>query len=188
MVLYNRAVEQFNGREGETATFLSAFFVNSELRVGGFAPRHLKRCTILWTTWAQVIESVFMIELKVPQIGELSDWFNDEHSGSLVGTHIVHSGQGAAWVDQWPLPNALVLKVGTSFSLYGDAQALKLPSLQALVDGFVEAPKSFLPLLSEAFLAMKNWNRVVYVLEGPPQPQPGQMYWSKSLQDRMYCM
>ncbi len=40
-----RRIEQFNGREGETATFLSRSFFNSELRGGGFAPRHLKRST-----------------------------------------------------------------------------------------------------------------------------------------------
>ena len=39
------AVEQIIGREGETATFLSRFLVNSNLRVGGFAPRHLNRST-----------------------------------------------------------------------------------------------------------------------------------------------
>ncbi len=37
----NGAAQQINGREGETATFLWQFFFNSELRVGGFAPRHL---------------------------------------------------------------------------------------------------------------------------------------------------
>ncbi len=37
------AAEQFNGREGETATFLSRCFVSLNLRVGGFAPRHLSR-------------------------------------------------------------------------------------------------------------------------------------------------
>jgi hypothetical protein len=31
------------GREGETATFLKRSFFNSELRVFGFAPRHLSR-------------------------------------------------------------------------------------------------------------------------------------------------
>ena len=41
--------EQFNGREGETATFLKRSLVNSELRVGGFAPRHLSRyAAISW--------------------------------------------------------------------------------------------------------------------------------------------
>ena len=39
-----KRVEQFNGREGETATLLSRGLLNSELRGGGFAPRHLKRC------------------------------------------------------------------------------------------------------------------------------------------------
>ncbi len=38
-----RHAEQFNGREGETATLLSRSLVNSELCEGGFAPRHLKR-------------------------------------------------------------------------------------------------------------------------------------------------
>ncbi len=38
-----RHAEQINGREGETATFLSRCLLNSELRGGGFAPRHLSR-------------------------------------------------------------------------------------------------------------------------------------------------
>jgi len=38
-----RTAQQFNGREGETATFLSTFFIKLNLRGGGFAPRHLKR-------------------------------------------------------------------------------------------------------------------------------------------------
>ena len=41
------AAQQFNGREGETATFLSRFSVNSELRGFGFAPRHLNRWAFL---------------------------------------------------------------------------------------------------------------------------------------------
>ena len=36
-------VEQFNGREGETATFFSRCLFPLKLRGGGFAPRHLKR-------------------------------------------------------------------------------------------------------------------------------------------------
>ncbi len=39
--------EQFNGREGETATLLSTGLLNSELRGGGFAPRHLSRSVFL---------------------------------------------------------------------------------------------------------------------------------------------
>jgi hypothetical protein len=38
-----RRTEQFNGREGETATLLFGLSVSFTLRVGGFAPRHLKR-------------------------------------------------------------------------------------------------------------------------------------------------
>ncbi len=42
-------VEQFNGREGETATFLSRCLFTLTLRGGGFAPRHLSR-------WAASLE------------------------------------------------------------------------------------------------------------------------------------
>jgi len=38
-----RATEQFNGREGETATLLSTGLFTLNLRGGGFAPRHLSR-------------------------------------------------------------------------------------------------------------------------------------------------
>jgi hypothetical protein len=37
------AAEQFNGREGETATLLSRCVVTFSLREFGFAPRHLSR-------------------------------------------------------------------------------------------------------------------------------------------------
>jgi hypothetical protein len=43
----NGATEQFNGREGETATLLSRCPLNSELRGGGFAPRHLNRSVLI---------------------------------------------------------------------------------------------------------------------------------------------
>ena len=39
----NGGSQQINGREGETATFLSRRFVTLSLCVVGFAPRHLNR-------------------------------------------------------------------------------------------------------------------------------------------------
>ena len=45
--LCNRTGEQFNGREGETATLLSRCLVTLNLRGGGFAPRHLNRSAFL---------------------------------------------------------------------------------------------------------------------------------------------
>ena len=38
-----RAVQQFNGREGETATLLLNLSVSLTLRGGGFRPRQLNR-------------------------------------------------------------------------------------------------------------------------------------------------
>ncbi len=43
VVATNGAIEQFNGREGETATFLSRCPLNSSGLLFGFAPRHLNR-------------------------------------------------------------------------------------------------------------------------------------------------
>jgi hypothetical protein len=39
----NGGSQQFNGREGETATLLFGLSVSLTLRGGGFAPRHLNR-------------------------------------------------------------------------------------------------------------------------------------------------
>ena len=38
--------EQFNGREGETATFYERRSLNLNLRGGSFAPRHLSRSAL----------------------------------------------------------------------------------------------------------------------------------------------
>jgi len=39
-----RTAQQINGREGETATFLSMGLLAFSLCGGGFAPRQLRRC------------------------------------------------------------------------------------------------------------------------------------------------
>ena len=44
-IVFERAVEQFNGREGETATLLFGLSVSPHVACGGFAPRHLNRST-----------------------------------------------------------------------------------------------------------------------------------------------
>ena len=43
LVCCQSSAQQIIGREGETATLLSRCLFNSELRVAGFAPRHLNR-------------------------------------------------------------------------------------------------------------------------------------------------
>ncbi len=42
----NGAAQQFNGREGETATLYERRSLNPKLRGGGFALRHLKRSAV----------------------------------------------------------------------------------------------------------------------------------------------
>ena len=49
----NGATEQFNGREGETATLYERRSLNSNGLGGGFAPRHLSRSTAVFTVPAR---------------------------------------------------------------------------------------------------------------------------------------
>ena len=54
----NGDAQQFNGREGETATLLSTGLFNSELRGGGFAPRHLNRSAAILCVRRKKMEQV----------------------------------------------------------------------------------------------------------------------------------
>ena|GEM_PF-1648181 len=56
-----RHAEQFNGREGETATLLWRFLVNSNLCVIGFAPRHLNRWAYYLVAMLKIPISIFLI-------------------------------------------------------------------------------------------------------------------------------
>ena len=51
-----RTAQQFNGREGETATFFFSFFFHIIVDAGGFAPRHLSRSAAFPIN--QVVESL----------------------------------------------------------------------------------------------------------------------------------
>lgn len=50
-VIDQDTIQQFNGREGETATLLSSCPLNSELCGGGCAPRLLKRWAAQWVCY-----------------------------------------------------------------------------------------------------------------------------------------
>ncbi len=60
--LNRNAAQQINGREGETATLLSAGLFILYLRVIGFAPRHLKR----WAAIADLCSDQQIVRLNQP--------------------------------------------------------------------------------------------------------------------------
>ncbi len=109
-----------------------------------------------------------MVKLAREQVEQLKDWFHEEAPGYLVGQHILSTGHGTVWTDHWPAPRALFLQTSDNFVLFGQPEALSADLLRTQIQGFVEAPDVFMPLLKTAFPDLKTWPRVVYALEGAP--------------------
>jgi RimJ/RimL family protein N-acetyltransferase len=99
----------------------------------------------------------------------LRDWFLPDRPGPLVGLHVIHTGNGAGWVDRWPNPRAILTATAGNYALAGDPDALQPIDLQSRIEGFVEAPERFVPLLRAAFSHMHVWDRVILDLQAPPQ-------------------
>src|SRR6266511_3134744 len=105
----------------------------------------------------------------VEQLTSLREWFLPDRPGPLVGLHIIQTGNGAAWADRWPKPRAVVVDAAGNQSLCGDPEALAPAAVRGPVGGFVEAPERFAPLLHAAFPDLREWQRVVFVLDGEPR-------------------
>jgi GNAT superfamily N-acetyltransferase len=101
-----------------------------------------------------------MIRLTPEQVSAVADWFSVERVCWLVGSHLVHTGHGAAWADRWPAPRALLVETGGNYSLAGDPAALAPADLPHLA-GFIEAPEPFVPLLRAACDDLFAWPRVI---------------------------
>jgi len=110
-----------------------------------------------------------MVSLMVEQLTSLREWFLPDRPGPLVGLHIIQTGNGVAWADRWPKPRAVVVDAAGNQSLCGDPEALAPAAVRGPVGGFVEAPERFAPLLHAAFPDLREWQRVVFVLDGEPR-------------------
>jgi RimJ/RimL family protein N-acetyltransferase len=109
------------------------------------------------------------MQLLTPlQLKALRPWFVPERPGPLVGPHVLHTGNGAAYADRWPDPQALLINTAGNYSLRGCPDALQPADLVELVQGFVEAPPAFLPLLQATFSQVEYWPRII--LELPAEP------------------
>jgi GNAT superfamily N-acetyltransferase len=113
-----------------------------------------------------------MIHLTPRQTATLQSWFLPERPGPLVGPHVINTGQGCCWTDRWPGPRALLVETAGNYSLLGDASALSPADLQPHLQGFVEAPEGFVPLLRAAFPDLVIWPRVIYTQPSTLDPPP----------------
>jgi|SRR5579859_1030951 len=112
-----------------------------------------------------------MIRLSLAQAASLAGWFTPERPGPLVGAHVLRTGLGSFWVDCLPAPRAMLVEAAGNYSLAGAASALGPGDLPPL-EGFIEAPPAFVPVLRAAVPALAPWERVIFELPGAPAAAP----------------
>jgi hypothetical protein len=114
-----------------------------------------------------------LLEISRAQLEMLASWFQPERPGPLVAAHVIHTGNGQAWVDRWPDVRAVVAETNYNFVMAGDPNALDPNSLDKTVAGFVAAPSSFLPLLEATYPTLVKWPRLIgWLPVDPIRPSP----------------
>ena len=114
-----------------------------------------------------------MILLSPHQIATLSSRFLPDRPGPLIGLHIIHTGNGACYVDQWPAPAVILVNTGGNYALSGSPNHLKPEALRPLISGFLEASDPFAPILRQTFPDLEPWDRIVFRLTARPElPMP----------------
>ena len=103
-----------------------------------------------------------MIHLTSDQSITLKSWFLPERAGSLVGSHVMLTGNGMCFVDRWPAPRAVLVETAGNYTLLGEAQAIAPEEIRPHIRGFVETSEAFVPLLKTAFPDIRVWQRVVF--------------------------
>lgn len=109
-----------------------------------------------------------MRQLDPKELASLERCWLPDRPGPLVALHAIRTGNGTAFADRWPEPRVILASAGGNFSLSGDAGALRPEDLEGRVEGFLDAPREFEPLLREAFPGLHAWERVMHELRGDP--------------------
>ncbi len=111
-----------------------------------------------------------MIQLAPEQIAELRPWFTPDQPGPItIGPHVINTGHGTVWADQWPAANVILAEVAGNYLLRGEPAALTAADLRLHVRGYLAASDDFLPLLEAISGQVITWARVIYVLEDFPR-------------------
>ncbi len=113
-----------------------------------------------------------MRQLDPKELASLEPRWLPDRPGPLVALHAIRTGHGTAFVDRWPEPRVILASAGGNFSLWGDPAALRAGDLEGRVEGFVDAPREFEPVLREAFPGLHVWDRVMHALRSEPPSLP----------------
>lgn len=123
-----------------------------------------------------------MILLTREQTASIRNRFQPERPGSLIGPHIIQTGNGKCYVDRWPAPRALLADVADNYHLLGVGQALTPADVQPLIEGFVQTSESFVPLLRLSFPDVKVWQRIIFAQPDAPDMEIGSDYRVRRLE------
>lgn len=107
---------------------------------------------------------------EVPAAGA---WFGPERPGPIIHAHVAATGHGRCRVDRWPEPRVVLAELPGNYALRGDPDAVD-PVLLSDVEGFVESPPRWLPVLRATDPSVATWDRVVAALPDtadPPEPR-----------------
>lgn len=110
--------------------------------------------------------------MPAPDPRLLAPFFVPEHPGPMMYAHLLATGVGRCRVDRAPDPRAVLVTLpGGNHSLRGDPDALDTDDL-ADVEGFVEAPPPWHPLLET--LGPGAWDRLIATLPAGAAVPPSQ--------------
>jgi RimJ/RimL family protein N-acetyltransferase len=113
-----------------------------------------------------------MIQISRAQLEMVAGWFEPETPGPLVAAHIINTGYGHAWVDEWPNVHTVVVETNFNYVMVGEPNALDIFALSRNVAGFVAAPEAFVPLLEATFPTLTKWPRIIGLLPSDPIEPP----------------
>ena len=100
---------------------------------------------------------------EAPSVREL---FVPDRPGPLIGLHVLQTGVGRLYADRFPSSRAVLAEVSGNLALYGDPSVMSAIDLRRLtLDGFVETPRAFEPVLRQAYPRAGVWQRVIQRLE-----------------------
>ena len=102
------------------------------------------------------------MEVLWPELARplLSGWLDAAQPKLLTAWHVLMTGKGAVFVDQWPEARAALVATGSNYALLGDPTAIRADELRQWVSGFLEAADAFTSRLRSLEPRPYEWPRV----------------------------
>lgn len=105
-----------------------------------------------------------MHEIAADDRRRFAAWFAPERpGGAMCAAHVARTGIGSFYADRLDEPRAVLAQAPGNAALRGDPGAVRPEALDVL-EGFVDAPPEWLPVLRQADPGVTPWDRVMFEL------------------------